>query len=180
MKNSDIFLIAAQNIDCGYSLEPPRRGGSNEYPQSMFLSRNKKNNAYPCKPQFCYTKAGFKGGQNYIGMFSWWFSSLLHISPLPGASKLLISKMTSHSLFFLNCHINKCISLDNSSVSTWQYKMAAFYIVVAILYCDVDTEELSNEVHLFMWQLKETKKSSWSHFCFSSVFSSCAVSFPSF
>ena len=26
------------------SLEPPRWGGSNEYPQSMFLSRNKKNN----------------------------------------------------------------------------------------------------------------------------------------
>ena len=26
-----IFLISAQNIDCGYSLEPPRRGGSNEY-----------------------------------------------------------------------------------------------------------------------------------------------------
>ena len=31
-----IILISAQNIDCGYSLEPPRRGGSNEYPQSMF------------------------------------------------------------------------------------------------------------------------------------------------
>ena len=31
-----IFLISAQNIDCGYSLEPPRRGGSYEYPQSMF------------------------------------------------------------------------------------------------------------------------------------------------
>ena len=46
-KNSDIFHISAQNIDCGYSLEPPRRGGSNEYPQSMFLSRNKKNNIYP-------------------------------------------------------------------------------------------------------------------------------------
>ena len=38
-----IFLISAQDIDCGYWLEPPRRGGSNEYPQSMFLSRNKKN-----------------------------------------------------------------------------------------------------------------------------------------
>ena len=25
-----IFLISAQNIDCGYSLEPPRRGSSNE------------------------------------------------------------------------------------------------------------------------------------------------------
>ena len=45
----------------GYSLEPPRRGGSNEYPQSMFLSRNKKNNVYPCKPQFYYIKVGFKG-----------------------------------------------------------------------------------------------------------------------
>ena len=31
-----IFLISAPNIDCGYSLEPPRRGGSNEYAQSMF------------------------------------------------------------------------------------------------------------------------------------------------
>ena len=36
IKNSDIFHISAQNTDCGYSLEPPRRGGSNEYPQSMF------------------------------------------------------------------------------------------------------------------------------------------------
>ena len=26
------FHISAQNIDCGYSLELPRRGGSNEYP----------------------------------------------------------------------------------------------------------------------------------------------------
>ena len=60
-KNSDIFHTSAQNIDCGYSLEPPRRGGSNEYPQSMFLSRNKKNNVYPCKPQFYYIKVGFKG-----------------------------------------------------------------------------------------------------------------------
>ena len=61
IKNSGIFHISAQNIDCGYSLEPPRRGGSNEYPQSMFLSRNKKNNVYPCKPQFYYVKVGFKG-----------------------------------------------------------------------------------------------------------------------
>ena len=60
-KNSDIFLISAQNIDCGYSLEPPRRGGSNEYPQSMVLGRIKKNNVYTCKPQFYYIKMGFKG-----------------------------------------------------------------------------------------------------------------------
>ena len=61
VKNSDIFHISAQNIDCGYSLELPRRGGSNEYPQSMFLNRNKKNNAHPRKPQIYYIKVGFKG-----------------------------------------------------------------------------------------------------------------------
>ena len=55
------FPISAQNIDCKYSLEPPRRGGSNEYSQSKFLSRNKKNIVYPYKPQFYYIKVGFKG-----------------------------------------------------------------------------------------------------------------------
>ena len=60
-KNSDIFHISAQNIDCGYSLEPPRRGGSNDYPQSMFLGRNKKNDVYPCRPQFHNIKVRFKG-----------------------------------------------------------------------------------------------------------------------
>ena len=39
IKNFDIFHICVQNIDCGYSLEPPRRGGSNEYPQSMFSAQ---------------------------------------------------------------------------------------------------------------------------------------------
>ena len=53
-KNSDVFHISAQNYDCG------RRGGSNEYPQSMFLSKNKKNNVYPCKPQFYYIKMWLK------------------------------------------------------------------------------------------------------------------------
>ena len=60
-KNSDIFHISDQNIDCGYALEPPRRGGSNECQQAMFLRRNNKNNVYPCKPQFYYIKVGFKG-----------------------------------------------------------------------------------------------------------------------
>ena len=62
IKKSHIFHISA------------RRGVSNEYPQSMLLSRNNKNNVYPCKPQFYYIEVGFKGGggggQNYIGMFS--------------------------------------------------------------------------------------------------------------
>ena len=61
IKNSDIFHISVPNIDCGYLLELPQRGSSNEYPQLMFLSRNKKNNVYPCKLQFYYIKVGFKG-----------------------------------------------------------------------------------------------------------------------
>ena len=68
-KYSDIFHVSAQNIGCGYSLEPPRRGGSNEYPQSMFLSRNNKNNVYPWKPQFYYIKVGFKGSKLYRYVF---------------------------------------------------------------------------------------------------------------
>ena len=60
IKNSDIFRIYVQNTDCWYSLEPPQRGSSNEYPQSMFWAE-KKNNVYPGKPQFYYIKVGFKG-----------------------------------------------------------------------------------------------------------------------
>ena len=30
------FFFLLQNIDCGYSLEQPQRGGSNVYPQSIF------------------------------------------------------------------------------------------------------------------------------------------------
>ena len=60
-KTVNFFHISAQNIDCGYSLEPPRRGGSNEYPQSMFRAEIRQNNLYPCKPQFYCIKVGFKG-----------------------------------------------------------------------------------------------------------------------
>ena len=48
----DIFHISAQNIDCEYSLEPPRRGGSNEYPQSIFLAEISKIMYTPVNPSF--------------------------------------------------------------------------------------------------------------------------------
>ena len=47
-----IFHISAQNIDCGYSLEPPRRGGSNEYPQFMFWAEIWKIMYTPVNPSF--------------------------------------------------------------------------------------------------------------------------------
>ena len=33
------FLFLLQNINCGYSLEPPRRGGSNVYPHYYVLGK---------------------------------------------------------------------------------------------------------------------------------------------
>ena len=50
-KKSDIFHISAPKHRLWY------RGGSNEYQQSMFWSRNKINNVY----SFYYIKVGFKG-----------------------------------------------------------------------------------------------------------------------
>ena len=55
-KKFDILLIF-----CSKHRLWPRRGGSNEYPQSMFLSKNKKNRYTPVFPIFFYIKVGFKG-----------------------------------------------------------------------------------------------------------------------
>ena len=41
IKNSDIFHISAQNIDCGYPLEPPQQGGSNAYHNLCFWAEIK-------------------------------------------------------------------------------------------------------------------------------------------
>ena len=51
-KNYDIFHISAQNVDCGYSLEPPRRGGSNEYHNLCFWAETRKVMYTPINPSF--------------------------------------------------------------------------------------------------------------------------------
>ena len=51
-KNCNIFDISAQDIDCGYTLKPPRRGGSNKFTQSMFWIKNKKNRYTLSYPSF--------------------------------------------------------------------------------------------------------------------------------
>ena len=63
-----IFLILLKNIDCGYSLEPPHRGGSNEYPQSMFWAEICKiSNFYLKIIGFWFWNFQYIG----IGVFSW-------------------------------------------------------------------------------------------------------------
>ena len=54
-------LMFAQNIDCGYTLELPRPGGSNKYQRSMFWNKNKKNRGIPLQTPVFLIKAGFKG-----------------------------------------------------------------------------------------------------------------------
>ena len=41
-----IFLISAQNIDCGYSLEPPQRGGSTKYHYLCFEQKYEKYRSF--------------------------------------------------------------------------------------------------------------------------------------
>ena len=60
-KSLIFFIFLLKNIDCGYSLEPPRRGVSNEYPQTMFWAEIRKILYTPVNPQFYYIKVGFKG-----------------------------------------------------------------------------------------------------------------------
>ena len=38
-----LWVLIRSASACGYSLEAPRRGASNEYPQHMFSLRNEKN-----------------------------------------------------------------------------------------------------------------------------------------
>ena len=56
-----IFFFFAQYVDYGYTLEPSRRGSSNEYPKSMFWSKKKKNRYTLHTPVLLY-KSGIQGG----------------------------------------------------------------------------------------------------------------------
>ena len=56
-----LFLILAQNVECGYALEPPHAVVIEAVLVSYYnlcLDQNEKNNVYPCKPQFYYIKVG--------------------------------------------------------------------------------------------------------------------------
>ena len=56
MKIVNNFLNFAQNIDCGYTLEPPLTST-----HDLCFGAKIRKNVYPCKPQFYYIKVGCKG-----------------------------------------------------------------------------------------------------------------------
>ena len=73
--------IPPQNTDRGYPLEPPRPGGSNEHPQSMFQVKKKKKKKIIAKKSFtenfhsfhCFKNLRILHGQAFI------MCNLLHI-----------------------------------------------------------------------------------------------------
>ena len=60
--------MSDKNIDCLYSLEPPWRDDSNEYPQSIIFSKIRKIMFIPVNPVY-YIKMGFKGVRYYRYVF---------------------------------------------------------------------------------------------------------------
>ena len=57
MKNYNIFLIFAQNIDCGYTLFEAVLTSTH----NLCFKVKIRKNVYPCKPQVYYIKVGCKG-----------------------------------------------------------------------------------------------------------------------
>ena len=60
IEQNNVFIIFARNIACRYMLESPRRGSSNENPQSMFWIKNKKIGIPLPNPSFD-EKVGYEG-----------------------------------------------------------------------------------------------------------------------
>ena len=64
-----IFLISAHNIDCGYTLEPHRQGGSNENHNLCFGAKIRKIGIPLHTPVLLY-KSWVYGGIYFTDMFS--------------------------------------------------------------------------------------------------------------
>ena len=70
----DTLLIFAPNIDCGYTLEPPRPGGSSEAvltsTHNLCFGAKIRKIGIPLHTPVFLHKSGFRGGIDYTDMFS--------------------------------------------------------------------------------------------------------------
>ena len=78
-------------------IEPPRRGGSNEYPQSMFWSKSKKNRYTPAYPSFAkkwdirgYILHGHVFLMKYISNFVFYDTGKMLICNASGTVKVAV------------------------------------------------------------------------------------------
>ena len=94
------ITISVQNIYCWYTLEPPC---SNEYPQSKFWSKHKKNIKYPCKPQF------YDGMRNtYLGIMDVWALWMSGLSMRSEYESWFIGllKTSSQDILYMELNVN--------------------------------------------------------------------------
>ena len=72
-KNFDIFLIFAQNIDCGYTIEPPRHRLAVAVLTSthnLCFGAKIRKIGIPLHTPVLLNKSGVQGGVHYTDMFS--------------------------------------------------------------------------------------------------------------
>ena len=66
----DIFLIFAQNIDCGYTLEPPRLKAVLTSTNNLCFGAKIRKIGIPLHTPVLLFKSGVQGGILYTDMFS--------------------------------------------------------------------------------------------------------------
>ena len=112
----------------------------------MFVSRNKKNNVYPCKPQFYYIKVGFKGvkiilvcfrdGHSFMAWLS--FVSLFHLPDLQHEKMNLLTCLpneNTNQLVHQHSLINIFIVYMKRLLHPWLSKMHPVKILIRLSEC---------------------------------------------
>ena len=109
----------------------------------MFLSRNKKNNVYPCKPQFYYIKVGSKGGQNYIGntciILVWKRTNLLKTWIPQDISVLNLRSLKDHFLSVYCSHF-KTSMVRTSGVPIFKVNTIAYSFTLINNPCEISAK----------------------------------------
>ena len=76
--------------------------GSNEYPQSMFWSKGRKNKIYPTNPTFVYIKWGFSGRLLH---------GLINVMSFIRDIAILFSRRSEKLAGWQNCRMKSCLEL---------------------------------------------------------------------
>ena len=102
-----IKVLFCHSIDCGYSLEPPHRGGSNEYLQSSFIIKTEPWSEYPIRPCMVF-KVNVQNRrtcmQSIVVHLSYVFDHDQTVSSDPGLPCLHIYHNSDQSSSYLHMH----------------------------------------------------------------------------
>ena len=153
---SDIFHISALNIDCGYSLEPPRLGGSNEYPQSMFWAVIRKIMYTPVNPRW--------GGSNEYSQSMFW-AVIRKIMYTPVNPRWGGSNEYSQSMFWAVIRKIMYTPVNPSfTIKKWGLRESKLYRNVFVMTCSLirDLAYRLPNVRIFSYPKSANQKLHWS------------------